>query len=88
MSARLRRLDEFDQLAKKAQAERKFRHEEWKGWKSRPAPVRILGGGKRNSMNEGTMVIVYDRAGQIKPLLKILMVPSDLPQRHGSETMC
>ena len=90
VSARSRKLEEFDQLAWKALGERKLRHEEWKGWKSKPAPiagVRLL---KRHSLlaTESTMVINYDRAGQINPLPQKLMVSSDLPQRHGSETIC
>lgn len=71
ISARSGKIEEFDQLAKKALGERKLRHEEWKVWKAKPAPaagVRLLAK-SRNSLapnSESIVATAYDRAGQIK----------------------
>ncbi len=68
------KLEEFDQLAKKALGERRLRHEEWKAWKARPTPaagVRLLSKPRNSPVpTESTMITAFDRAGQIKYLFQ------------------
>jgi hypothetical protein len=70
-SARSRKIDEFDEFARKALRKRKLRYEEWKAWKPKPAPpasVRLLSRSRNSpAPTESTMVAAYERAGQIKP---------------------
>ena len=74
ISARSRKLEEFDELARKALGERRLRYEGWQAWRSKPAPssgVRFLSKSKNTAApTESTMVAAYDRAGQIKPCSK------------------
>ena len=60
------KLNEFDELARKALEERKRRYEEWAAWKPKPpAPVWLLTR-QRNSPapTESTAVAAYDHAGK------------------------
>ena len=91
ISARSGKIEEFDQLAKKALGDRKLRHDEWKAWKAKPAPatgVRLLTKSRINSPvpTESIFVTAYDRAGQIKHLPQIwwslLTYPKDMEVRR------
>jgi len=70
ISARSRRLEDFDEFARKALGDRKSKHEEWMAWKSKPTPsagIRLLSRSRSSpAPNESMMVAAYDRAGQIK----------------------
>ena len=74
IGARTGKLEEFDEIARKALEERELRYKEWKAWRPNPVPPTTSRGWLRSkprnspapipTSTEGTMVDAYNRAGQ------------------------
>ena len=70
IGARTGKLEEFDELAKKALEERELRYKEWEAWKPNSAPPTATRGWLRSiakdppAPTERTLADAYNRAGQ------------------------
>ena len=84
IAARSKKLEEFDELARKALEERELRYEEWKAWKLEPVPSTASRGWLRSkpkkplalAPTEKTMVDAYNLAGQRMTITLRLAIPS------------
>jgi len=90
ITARSKKLEEFDELAMGALEKRKLRYERWQAWRSRPAsPTGArLRSKPRNSpaLSEHKMIAAYDLAGQggttLTKLVIFLTHPKDMQFRR------
>ena len=83
IGARLGKLEEFDDLARKALWKREFRYKEWKDWKPKPVSPAAISGWLRSkpknppAPTEETMADAYNLAGQRRTTTLRLAIPSD-----------
>jgi hypothetical protein len=90
IAARSEKLEEFDELARKALEERKLRYKEWKDWVPKLVPPTAARGWlrpkPRNPLatapepTERTMVDAYNSAGQRMSTTLSLVITSDPSQ--------
>ena len=83
IGTRSEKIEEFDELARKALEEREFRYKEWNAWKHNPVPPTAARGWLRSkprntpAPTESTMVDGYNLAGQRRGTTIILTNHSD-----------